>query len=192
MTALCSLEIAIVLVQGSFQIPSVYQKLTDDLKNSGYPTFHPSLPSCSNTTNADFPSKTLDDDTEAVRKVVERLVQDEGKKVLVVMHSYGGLVGSNAISKELSYLHREAAGEPGGVVHLFYLAAFVLAEGQSVMGAFGESPNNDVGVSAVCYRWSVSWRSKSPRRTGDYISRTGLRFSTTTFLSKKRPSGHLG
>jgi hypothetical protein len=65
------------------------------------------------------------------------------------MHSYGELVGSNAIAKELSFSHRDAAGEPGGVVHLFYLAAFVLAEGQSVMGAFGESPSNDVRVSAI-------------------------------------------
>jgi pimeloyl-ACP methyl ester carboxylesterase len=127
----------------------VYQKLTNGLTHNGYPTFHPSLPSCSNTSDADFPSKTLGDDTEAVRKVVKRLVQDERKKVVVVMHSYGELVGSNAIAKELSFSHRDAAGEPGGVVHLFYLAAFVLAEGQSVMGAFGESPSNDVRVSAI-------------------------------------------
>lgn len=29
-------------------------------------------------------------------------------------------------------------------VHLFYFAAFILSEGQSVLGVFGESPNNDV------------------------------------------------
>lgn len=29
-------------------------------------------------------------------------------------------------------------------VHLFYFAAFILSEGQSVLGVFGESPNNDI------------------------------------------------
>jgi hypothetical protein len=29
-------------------------------------------------------------------------------------------------------------------VHLIYVAAFILSEGQSVLGVFGESPNNDV------------------------------------------------
>jgi pimeloyl-ACP methyl ester carboxylesterase len=144
-----SLDIAIVLVQDSFQIPFVYQKLTSGLENHGYSTSHPHLPSCSNTTTADFPSKTLDDDTDAVKSVLERLVNDEGKKVVVVMHSYGGLVGSNAVSKELRFSHRKATGLPGGVIHLFYFAAFMLDEGQSVLSAFGESPNNDVKVSAV-------------------------------------------
>jgi hypothetical protein len=69
--------------------------------------------------------------------------------VVVVMHSYGGLVGSNAVTMELSFSHREASGMPGGVVRLFYLAAFVLGEGQSALGTFGESPNNDVKVSVT-------------------------------------------
>jgi len=139
-------DATILLVQGSFQTPLVYQHLTSGLQNKGYSTFYPSLPSCSNVSAADFPSKALDDDTNAVKSVLERLVNDEGKRVVVVMHSYGGLVGSNAISKELSYSHRNAVGKAGGVIHLFYFAAFVLDEGQSVLGAFGKSENNDVKV----------------------------------------------
>ncbi|KAL8786113.1 MAG: hypothetical protein Q9213_002978 [Squamulea squamosa] len=60
------------------------------------------------------------------------------------MHSYGGLVGSEAIPEELSYTHRQSLGLEGGVIHLFYFSTFVLSEGQSVLGTFGESPNNDV------------------------------------------------
>jgi hypothetical protein len=63
------------------------------------------------------------------------------------MHSYGGLVGSNAISKELSFAYRKQAGLLGGVIHLHYIAAFVLDVGQTVLGTFGESPNNDVKAS---------------------------------------------
>jgi hypothetical protein len=57
------------------------------------------------------------------------------------------LVGSNAIPKELSFKYRESVGLSGGVIHLFYIAALVLDECQSVLGTFGESPNNDVRVS---------------------------------------------
>ncbi|KAH8700033.1 catalytic protein [Phaeosphaeriaceae sp. PMI808] len=137
-------DIVIVVVQGSFHTPQAYQKLTEGLKHQGYATFQPGLPSCSNTDDADFPSKTLRDDSAAVKSVVERLVNDEGKKVFVVMHSYGGLVGSNAIPKELSFKYRKSNGLSGGVFHLLYIAAFVLDEGQSVLGTLGESPNNDV------------------------------------------------
>lgn len=140
-------DIAIIIVQGSFQTPLVYKKLSDGLEARGFSTSHPELPSCSNTENLEFPSKTLSDDTEAVRKVVKHLVEDENKAVVIVMHSYGGLVGSNAIGEDLYISHRRSAGLAGGVLHLFYVAAFVLDKQQSVLGVFGESPNNDVRVS---------------------------------------------
>ncbi|OTA98058.1 hypothetical protein M426DRAFT_326290 [Hypoxylon sp. CI-4A] len=60
------------------------------------------------------------------------------------MHSYGGLVGNEAVTKDLSFDQRQSAGLPGGVVHLFYFAAFILFVGQSVLDVFGESPNNDI------------------------------------------------
>jgi pimeloyl-ACP methyl ester carboxylesterase len=142
-------SIAIVVVQGSFHTPQAYQQLADGLKHRGYATLHPELPNCSRTNDADFPSKTLHDDSAVVRSVVERLVNDEGKLVFVVMHSYGGLVGSNAIPKELGFTHRKSVGLAGGVLHLFYIATFVLDEGQSVLGTFSESPNNDVRVSEI-------------------------------------------
>lgn len=64
--------------------------------------------------------------------------------MVLVMHSYGGLVGSEAATEELSYAKRKAQGLPGGVLHLFLYSAFLLNEGQSVLSRFGESPNNDV------------------------------------------------
>ncbi|KAI6087401.1 hypothetical protein F4821DRAFT_107653 [Hypoxylon rubiginosum] len=60
------------------------------------------------------------------------------------MHSYGGLVGSEATLEQFSWEKRKAAGLAGGVIHLFFFAAFILAEGQSVLGALGESPGNDI------------------------------------------------
>lgn len=37
----------ILLVQGSFQIPRVYEQLVKGLVAQGLPTLHPKLPSCS-------------------------------------------------------------------------------------------------------------------------------------------------
>lgn len=70
----------------------------------------------------------------------------KAKSVVVVMHSYGRLVGSNAMSKELSIAHRSSADLPGGAVHLFYFAAFVLDKDLSMLSAFEESPNSDVKI----------------------------------------------
>ncbi|KAL9138777.1 MAG: hypothetical protein Q9175_000043 [Cornicularia normoerica] len=134
----------IVLIQGSFQIPKVYCKLVRGLVAQGYPTIHPSLPSCSNTDSPKFSQFSLIDDALAIRTELTRQIEYEGKTVVVVMHSYGGLVGSEATTEELSYAKRHAQGLPGGVIHLFLYSAFLLNEGQSVLSAFGESPNNDV------------------------------------------------
>ncbi|KAI0108671.1 hypothetical protein GGR51DRAFT_514554, partial [Nemania sp. FL0031] len=59
------------------------------------------------------------------------------------MHSYGGLVGSEATLDEFTRANRAALNLPGGVVHMFYFAAFILQKCQTVLGVFGESENNE-------------------------------------------------
>ncbi|KAL8754281.1 MAG: hypothetical protein Q9199_004455 [Rusavskia elegans] len=139
----------ILLVQGSFQSPVVYQQLAQSLYALGFVTIHPRLPSCTNTDDPDFPKTTLVDDALAIRLELILQVEYEGKTVLVAMHSYGGLVGSEAIPEDLSFTKRQSLGLPGGVVHLFYFCAFLLDKGQSVLGTFGESPANDVHVREI-------------------------------------------
>jgi len=135
----------IVVVQGSFQTPLVYETLENGLRSRGFPVAHPALPSCSNTDSPEFPSVTLADDALAVELSVTQLVEDR-KTVILVMHSYGGLVGSEAIPEELSYLNRQSRNLKGGVIHLFFFSAFLIEAGKSVLDAFGESANNDVKV----------------------------------------------
>jgi hypothetical protein len=62
------------------------------------------------------------------------------------MHSYGGIIGSEAIPESFSYAALQARGQKGGVIHLFFYTASPLAKGKSVIETFGESPNNDVRV----------------------------------------------
>ena len=47
------------------------------------------------------------------------------------MHSYGGQVGTNALSG-LGATKRAAEGKPGGIIELVYLAGFAMVEGTSM------------------------------------------------------------
>ena len=163
----------IVLIQGSFQIPDVYSKLVQGLVYQGYPTIFPRLPSCSNTESPNFPQVSLVDDALAIRTELVRQVEYEGKYVVVVMHSYGGLVGSEAITEDLTWAKRRAQGLPGGVIHIFFYAAFLINEGQSVLSAFGQSPNDDIKVCSVSFhrvfqthrplaRWPLLYSARRP------------------------------
>lgn len=110
----------IVLVQGSFQTPQVYTKLVQGLVAQGYPTIHPQL---GNVDSTNFSQLSLVDDALAIRTELTRQIEYEGKTIVIVMLSYGGLVGSKAITEKLSYAKRQAQGLPGGVIHLFFYAA---------------------------------------------------------------------
>ncbi|KAI3324235.1 alpha/beta-hydrolase [Xylariaceae sp. AK1471] len=142
--AALSVKPTILLIQGSFQLPEVYGKLVTALEAKGYSVVHPVLPTLTGQDEPDFSSKDLSTDATAIQNELKRLIEDDGKHVVVLMHSYGGLVGSEAVLQELTQARRAALNLPGGVIHLFYCAAFILSEGQSVLSVFGESPNNDV------------------------------------------------
>ena len=66
--------------------------------------------------------------------------------VVVAMHAYGGLVGSEIVPEYLSYPKRQSLNLSGGVIHLFYINGYILNGGQSVPSAFGESSNSDVHI----------------------------------------------
>lgn len=137
----------ILLVQGSFQVPAVYEQLVHNLQAVGYVTVQPRLPSCSNTDAPEYPNITLIDDALAVREKLLRIVEYEHKMVVVVMHSTGGLVGSEAIPEDLSYTKRQSLGLSGGVIHLFYIGASMLDKGESLLETFGDwPPSSDIHV----------------------------------------------
>src|SRR5436190_3637998 len=66
---------------------------------------------------ADPPRLGMYDDAKYVREIILKEI-DAGKDVLVFMHSYGGMVGTEA-SKGLSKAERQKEGKKGGVVHLY-------------------------------------------------------------------------
>ena len=66
------------------------------------------------------------EDVKTIRSAVEELVQE--KDVIVVMHSYSGIPGGQAL-EGLDKQSCEEKGMKGGVVRLVYMMAFIVPEG---------------------------------------------------------------
>ncbi|KAL5333798.1 Alpha/beta hydrolase fold-1 [Aspergillus crustosus] len=121
----------IVFSIGSWLTPASFNTLRARLTERGIPSEVPAHP----TIGAEPPSKTLADDIASLKAVLTRLV-DEGKDVIVVGHSSGGVSASGAV-EGLEKASRKAAGLQGGVILVVYMAAFVLDKGQSLLSMLG-------------------------------------------------------
>jgi pimeloyl-ACP methyl ester carboxylesterase len=122
----------ILLLHGAWHTPEYYDALLSLLQAKGYTTSCPRMPSCN---DASPPNKTLDDDVRCARQTALKYLSD-GRDIVALMHSYGGVVGTNALTN----LHRpqQKDGKRTGVVKkLIYMAAFIPFENQSLADMFG-------------------------------------------------------
>ncbi|KAK4943610.1 hypothetical protein LTR10_016905 [Elasticomyces elasticus] len=126
---------SIVIVPGSFSPAYFYSDIVDKLRRDGFDAIVEELPSASRSP----PEKaaTMQDDAAVFRDVVEKLA-DQGKDVVFVTHSYGGMVGTEA-SKGISKKERKEAGKEGGLVKLVYLTSVVATPGKSIGELMGSS-----------------------------------------------------
>jgi pimeloyl-ACP methyl ester carboxylesterase len=115
----------LVFIPGAWHGPEAFETVISQLKGHGYPVTALHLPSV----GGDL-STTMTDDAAYIQKAVSPLVED-GKEVVLVMHSYGGVPGTESV-KGLSKKEREAAGKEGGVASLVYLTSFLLVPGLSL------------------------------------------------------------
>ncbi|KAL4795415.1 hypothetical protein BDV19DRAFT_378870 [Aspergillus venezuelensis] len=99
---------------GSWLTPDPFTPLRTKLSEKNIPSEVPAHPSI----GAEPPTKTLTDDITSLRSVLTRLIEDEGKDVIVVGHSSGGITASGAV-EGLSKKERGKEGKEGGV--LMYL-----------------------------------------------------------------------
>lgn len=117
-----------MIIHGAWHSPRHFQLLINALSKRGYDTVAPLLPSVRGNPKVD-----LYDDAKAVQSGLKRLIERNEKEVVVVMHSYGGMVGTEAIEKFLSRSERQKRGLNGGVVSLFYMTAFLGPKGSSLL-----------------------------------------------------------
>lgn len=128
----------ILLIPGAWFHRSTYDPFISHLQHLSFPTAYTTYPSLnpSHPTTADAAN-----DTEFVLKeALLPLIENEGKDVVLVMHSYGGIPGS-AAARGLSKVTRREEGKKGGVVGLIHISGFVLPAGASVAdGQGGQLP----------------------------------------------------
>lgn len=123
----------IIVVPGAFGTPSGFDKLLPYLKDAGLSTHPGAYPSC----NPASPSTaTCQDDITSLRDNVLLPLMEQSKDVVVLAHSYGGVVGG-AAAKGLDKKTRGAQGLPGSVIGLIYVAGNITLEGESLFEAVG-------------------------------------------------------
>lgn len=115
---------------GAWHSPEQYAMLRDILHREGYQTESIQLPSVGSTDPA---NESVTKDVQAIREKMLLPLIDQGKEVVLLMHSYGGCPGG-AAAKGLS----KAVGERGGIIGLIFLAAFLAREGDSLKSVRGE------------------------------------------------------
>lgn len=127
---------------------------------------------------------TADEDAQFVRNEVLLPLLDDGKDVVVLMHSYGGVYGSAAV-EGLSKTERLQKGEKGGVVALIYVSAVVPTVGKSCIEMMGTTV--DALPSFVNYDVSSNLSAlEGPR--GDLLKNDQVRMICTDKITRNRPA----
>lgn len=160
---------AVVICHGSYHTPAPYGPFMQSLKShAGFETVHcPQRPTCDlsrlnvgdDLLNPDFdlgppsaggyPSDT--EDVDVVIQVLDKLVNKEGKDVILLAHSSGGWVASQAAIPEYQL---KARGKKGGIIGIFYFGALVVPVGESVNSFF--QPKDGTLVTPPYMRFHVS------------------------------------
>ncbi|EGZ75871.1 alpha/beta-hydrolase [Neurospora tetrasperma FGSC 2509] len=114
----------IVIVPGAWHKPVVWHDVVQQLHTAGFEAIHVELRTVGSTTT---PLHGLTDDVTAVQSVLGELA-GQGKKALVLGHSAGGLIGSNATKGQ------------DNVIGMIYMAAFVIPRGKALLDLLGGKP----------------------------------------------------
>jgi pimeloyl-ACP methyl ester carboxylesterase len=124
-----------ILVPGAWHGPEAFQPTTALLEKAGYTVHGVPLPSVGACPQV----QSFDPDTQAIRTVLDKVLSTS-KDAVVIMHSYGGVVGSEALAEYVQTVEKGQKSESGKVRRIVFVCAFVLPEGGSLMGALQNKP----------------------------------------------------
>ena len=145
MNTMTSSHQSFLIVPGAWHQPEMYEKLVTLLQEAGYSALVGSLPSCDAQDPQDV---TCSKDAEAVREHLIRSMETDGKDVVVVCHSYGGIPGAGA-AHGLSKIARAKGEKKGSVIGLIYVSGFVVPEKSSLLDIMGGKHAPYVGADQV-------------------------------------------
>lgn len=110
-------------VPGGSCTPEYYEPVRKGLNGHGYSSVTVDLPSVGAVPAVyDFT-----EDVEAIKNCATRLAE-AGEEIVVVLHSYAGLPGGEALHG-LGKAEREKQGLKGGVIRIVYIMSWIVPEG---------------------------------------------------------------
>ena len=113
----------IIVVPGFWEGSAPFLHVASLLQAEGYQTEIDTLPS-TGTVSPGNPN--MYDDIAAIRSIIMKLVE-KGQHIVLVLHSAGGFLGSNAI-EGLSLKARQEKELPGGVSKIVFVVGAVFPE----------------------------------------------------------------
>ncbi|KAF2492667.1 alpha/beta-hydrolase [Lophium mytilinum] len=129
----------VAICPGGWPSVEFFDPVMQAFKAKGFPTVWDISPGYPEHDPAVMPPMNLD--AKYLREKVLIPLVEEGKDVVLFMHSYGGIYGPSAV-EGLSKKQRAENGLKGGVIALLWVASFVARKGTSAMSAMGMDPNN--------------------------------------------------
>lgn len=152
----------IVICHGSYHTPVPYQPLVTALKKKGIDAYCPQLPTsdlqkfnvfpddATADTEPDFerpppangyPQAT--DDAVIIYELLDKLIEREGKNVIVMGHSSGGFLATYVARSKYQRKVRQAKNLDGGLIGIFYFCAFLVPLGESITGYLQPKDRSD-------------------------------------------------
>jgi hypothetical protein len=113
----------LVFVHGAFHGPDCFDAVISILSSAGFPCVdNLKLPGTGCSTPI-----TFEEDVAALRAILVRLIEEEGKDCVLIMHSYSGVCGPQATKG----LGKRERGNKAGVSRMLFITCNIPLEGQS-------------------------------------------------------------
>lgn len=133
----------VLVIPGSFSRARFYDPTLDHLKSLGITSIAHELPSASH--EPPQPAATLADDAAYFNTEALRLL-DRGKDVIVLGHSYGGMVATECMKG----LKEKSAEGKGKVLGLVYLTALIPKKGETSQTLLGSAKVDYIKLNVSC------------------------------------------
>ncbi|KAI4146182.1 MAG: hypothetical protein LQ341_002162 [Variospora aurantia] len=155
---------AVVICHGSYHTPEPYLPFLAALESKGIEAYCPQLPSSDlrkmNVGDLSKPDFDRDpprdgypqaiDDVEVVTEILNRLVMDHEKHVVLLGHSSGAFTATMAARPELQVKSRREKGFSGGIIGIFYECGFLIPVGESVHSFFQPKDGSEAVIPPFC------------------------------------------
>lgn len=155
---------AVVICHGSYHTPEPFQPFLAALKTQDIQGYCPQLPTSDlrklNVGDVSSPDYDRDpppngypqptEDVEVISELCSKLINNEGKNVILIGHSAGGFTATASAVPKFQAKTRRAKGEPGGIVGIFYECGFMIPVGESVHSFFQPKDGSAPVIPPYC------------------------------------------